>query len=62
MKEKLLPLVFLAGAALLIRGLCALPPVRKAYRSALTMLQAGADPVLITDLAFPIRNPKTPIT
>jgi hypothetical protein len=62
MKDKLTTLVYLTGAALLFQRLCTRAPVRNAWKSFQALLKAGSGPVLITDLAFPLRNRKIPAT
>jgi hypothetical protein len=61
MKEKLLPLVYLAAATLLVRGLYLLAtPGGPAKKNLPRLLKAGLGPVLIADLIFPPVHRKTP--
>jgi hypothetical protein len=62
MKEEQCTLVYLAAATLLLRGLYLLARTPEAYNHLRSLLKAATGPVLMTDLALPVRNRKTPVS
>lgn len=58
MKEKMFPLAYLATAALLLRGICALARDQKKWKASYVIFKSGIGLVLSADLAVPFRHPK----
>jgi hypothetical protein len=61
MKDRLLPLVYLAATTLLLRVIFPPAPVKKRWKTYYDLLKTGIGPLLITDLALPLGNRKTPV-